>query len=355
MKKEAQTSSVPIDKIAEVGYSNMIVQEQMADSIPKLPNIKTLKNTLSKQRRKVRPPLPKRLEHLPHTIPIQYTMTKRGDTFLFYDGQLGTKRGLVFASENDLSYLIKQKHWYCDGTFYTSPSIFYQIYSIHAYDEGLSSPCVFALLADKLETTYQAFFIMLFNTMNKFRSQIQLETVTIDFELAVKNTFAKNFPTVQVKGCLFHYGQALFRKFTNLELRTAFQNDDRLRVWFRSFAAIALLPENEFDDAVQALSSNTPDTYENEIHSFLQYHESTYGKNSNFPPSMYNHYRNLNPRTINHLEGQHNRWKKRSLKPHDDIYRCIDMIKNEQVVANDQRERCDAGEAPPKRKKKSYC
>jgi hypothetical protein len=29
------------------------------------------------------------------------------------------------------------------------------------------------------------------------------------------------------------------------------------------------------------------------------------------------------------------------------------MFKNEQLVANDHRERCDAGEAPPKRQRKS--
>ena len=57
--------------------------------------------------------------------------------------------------------------------------------------------------------------------------------------------------------------------------------------------------------------------------------------------------------TINYLEGQHNRWKKRSLKPHDDIYRCIDMFKDEQLIANDRRQRHDAGEAPPKRQRKN--
>ena len=88
LKKEAQTSSIPIDLIAEIGYSNMIVQEQITDSIPKLPTIKTLKNTLSKQRRKVRPPLPKTLDDLPHLIPSQYIFTKQNLKFLFFDGRL---------------------------------------------------------------------------------------------------------------------------------------------------------------------------------------------------------------------------------------------------------------------------
>jgi hypothetical protein len=66
---------------------------------------------------------------------------------------------------------------------------------------------------------------------------------------------------------------------------------------------------------------------------------------------MYNHYRNINPRTINYLEGRHNRWKKRSTKAHSDIYTCIDMFKSEQILAADERQRHEAGAAPPKRRK----
>ncbi|CAF5004729.1 unnamed protein product, partial [Rotaria sp. Silwood1] len=154
-----------------------------------------------------------------------------------------------------------------------------------------------------------------------------------------------------VKGCLFHYEKALFRNFVNLNLKTPFQHDESLRVWFRSFAAIALLPETDVDEASQYLYSRKPLLYEKEIDSFLEYHDKTYGINSNFPRTMYNHYRNLNPRTINYLEGRHNRWKKRAIKPHNDIYACIDMFKNEQLLAADERQRHEAGAAPPKRRK----
>lgn len=104
-------------------------------------------------------------------------------------------------------------------------------------------------------------------------------------------------------------------------------------------------------EAIDYLHSAKPFSYEQPINIFLQYHNNTYGINSNFPPIMYNHYRNLNPRTINHIEGRHNRWKKRSSKPHSDIYTCIDMFKNEQLLAADERQRHEAGAAPPKRRR----
>lgn len=105
------------------------------------------------------------------------------------------------------------------------------------------------------------------------------------------------------------------------------------------------------DEAYQHLHLTKPLLYEKEINSFLEYHDKTYGINSSFPPSIYNHYRNLNPRTINYLEGRHNKWKRRSTKAHSDIYVCIDMFKHEQLLTADERERHETGAPPPKRRK----
>lgn len=199
LKQEAQTSSDTIDKIVELSYSNMITKEKITDSIVKFPTLKTLKNTVSKQRRQIRPPLPKLLNDLPSPLPPLYTLTKKDTNFLLFDGLLGGKRGLIFASKDDIEYLAYQKLWYGEGTFYTAPSIFYQIYSIHAFDEGISTPCVYALLADKTQATYYDLFSILMKKIIEISNMIQLQTITIDFELAVKNIFNKHYPHVKVR------------------------------------------------------------------------------------------------------------------------------------------------------------
>ena len=87
-----------------------------------------------------------------------YTLTKNNTNFLLFDGYLGGKRDSIFDFEEDIKCLSYQKLWYADGTFYTSHSIFYRIYSIHAFDEKLSTPCVYALRDDKSEATYYDLF-----------------------------------------------------------------------------------------------------------------------------------------------------------------------------------------------------
>ncbi len=199
LKQQAQNTSAPIDKLVEDAYCNIIVHQNITDALPKLPNIKTLKNTVGKQRRQVRPPLPTTIQQLPNPLPSNYTMTKFNQNFLMYDGDLHGQRTLIFSSKTDLQFLSTQRFWYCDGTFYITPSIFYQIYSIHAYEDGFSTPCVYALLQNKSEATYQDLFKILMEKMREICDNIRLECVTIDFENAVKNVFDKNYPNVRVR------------------------------------------------------------------------------------------------------------------------------------------------------------
>ena len=42
-----------------------------------------------------------------------------------------------------------------DGTFNIVPSLFYQLFTIHAQVQGNLVPCVYALLPDKKEDTYK--------------------------------------------------------------------------------------------------------------------------------------------------------------------------------------------------------
>jgi hypothetical protein len=41
----------------------------------------------------------------------------------------------------------------------------------------------------------------------------------IDFEKATKKADEQRFPGIIVKGCLFHFGQYLFKNFSNMDLK----------------------------------------------------------------------------------------------------------------------------------------
>ena len=66
-----------------------------------------------------------------------------------------------------MKHLLKLSNtWLVDGTFKLSPEIFYQIYTIHVELNGFAPPCVYVLLPNKTEKTYNRMIEMLSEETN---------------------------------------------------------------------------------------------------------------------------------------------------------------------------------------------
>ena len=76
--------------------------------------------------------------------------THGGEEFLYYDsGSHDPEKLLIFATPSYLGVLEESERWYCDGSFSTSPDVFYQVYTIHgevALTNTYIIPLVYALL-----------------------------------------------------------------------------------------------------------------------------------------------------------------------------------------------------------------
>ena len=66
------------------------------------------------------------------------------------DGQ-GEDRVIMFATDANIKLLCKAQTIYVDGTFQTCPSLFYQVFTIHAFKNGRQFPLVYALLPNIYE------------------------------------------------------------------------------------------------------------------------------------------------------------------------------------------------------------
>jgi len=53
----------------------------------------------------------------------------------------------------------------------------------------------------------------------------------IDFEKAAKKSDEQRFPGIIVKGCLFHFGQYLFKNFVKHGFKTAYLENEELQRW----------------------------------------------------------------------------------------------------------------------------
>ena len=103
--------------------------------------------------------------HREDTIDLQQGLctTKNKVSFLVYDSGVGSKeRILIFASQGALYFLTVSEHWYAYGTLKVSPVIFFQLCTIHGLRDGRSFPCMFSLLPNINENTYNRLLEQLF-------------------------------------------------------------------------------------------------------------------------------------------------------------------------------------------------
>lgn len=131
----------------------------------------------------------------------------RTERFLLADNHPESPRILIFGRRRGIDILKTSTRWYVDGTFSVAPTLFAQVFVIMGEKYGGTYLCVYVLLPDKRQITYE----------NMLRMLIELEPllnptrVSVDFELAIHNAFREVFPGISIDGCFFHLVENLKR------------------------------------------------------------------------------------------------------------------------------------------------
>ena len=80
------------------------------------------------------------------------------DFVLANDGQ--DDKIVLFGTESSLKLLSEANTYNVDGTFRVTPSIFYQLFTIHIVKHNQSFPLVYALLPNERQTYSRAFLLL---------------------------------------------------------------------------------------------------------------------------------------------------------------------------------------------------
>ncbi|XP_046557771.1 uncharacterized protein LOC124266959 [Haliotis rubra] len=85
------------------------------------------------------------------------------------------------------------------------------------------------LLPDKSQATYTIAFQLLRAETERLHLHLQPPILQIGFEKAVANAAHAVFDGVEIRGCYFHYAQALWRKIQNRGLTSRYKEDADFR------------------------------------------------------------------------------------------------------------------------------
>lgn len=335
----------------------VIVRDALATApgrvLSQLPLRNNIRQTICRVRRKNLPEKPNSIEDL-EDLPDEYTKTSLGEQFVLHDNR-HTKdedegRVIVFGTRKNIEILCRSPIWFLDGTFKMSPTLFTQIFTIIgirtrriADGEDTPLPFVYALLEGKHEAEYAEVLQVVKDAVARYRINacVPLKMMT-DFEKAIHNACATVYPGVQVRGCFFHLGQAVYRKVQALGLQSRYNDpdDESIRNYSHMLLALAYLPPSEVPRMFRELYDDSPD----ELDELYQYFNEIYvngvparGRRRavapRYTPITWNQYDTVianSHKTNNVSEGWHNRFRTMVGKPHPDIFKFIDEIKKEQ-------------------------
>lgn len=197
-------------------------------------------------------------------------------------------------------------------------------------------PCIFSFMNGKAEEDYKLMIGCAKKAATGYGLRLNPETIMSDYELAAINAFSYEFPGAVNKGCFFHFNQCLYRKITNLGMKTIYDNDDKIRLWFRKAMVLPLVPLNCVSDALSILICEKPNV--KEIEDFCDYLLETWvgdpseGFNNNFDNELWNHFETEYVRTNNNLEGFHSKLNRLVQSPKPNIFKMISLLKRQEAI-----------------------
>ncbi|XP_046543659.1 uncharacterized protein LOC124253853 [Haliotis rubra] len=164
-------------------------------------------------------------------------------------------------------------------------------------------PVAFALLPNKTKRTYVRLFTLLKDiVVRRLGIELSPEIFQIDYEAAVISAISEVFPDSSVRGCLFHYSQALWRQVLERGLSRDYMNNPAVQAHVRRAAALPLLPLNQVQDAWFEVIEQSPDG--DRVAAFNDYVTSTWVEDdAKFPAHIWNQHENTGPRSNDDMAG----------------------------------------------------
>ena len=311
IKRRADTTQDTTQQILATEMQG--VSETAAVNMPSLENIR---RNIRYQRQDNPLPNPLHRNDIPAILPHEYQVTSMEEPFLLLDsGVDDPERFFIFGSNRGLQLLGQSQHWYADGTFKVCPQVFFQVYTIHAQINGQVLPCVFSLLPNKAERTYDRLFQEIINLIPNFEDGPM--SILLDFERAAMNVAETRLPYSNVTGCFFHLSSNIRKRIQSLGLQDRYNNDEVFALNLRMISAIAFAPPDDVIESFDILTDELRRQFGDALEDLLQYFEDTYiGRfRRNLPRrapmdaievwNMFHRTDDELPRTNNSVEGWH--------------------------------------------------
>ncbi len=160
------------------------------------------------------------------------------------------------------------------------------MFTLHGLYKSQVIPLVYGLLVGKKTTDYDHFFRRIMD-----EDDFDPETILSDFEAATIKSINSLFPNITHKGksdvvsriaqiimlnflsgCLFHFGQCIWRQIQSHGLQKKYQEDKSFHLGIKKLIALAFVPVLDVIKAFDLIA----DDFDDDADDFLGYFEKTW-------------------------------------------------------------------------------
>ena len=260
------------------------------------PTFNSIKSSLYNNINKILPPEIKSFDDIPDNS--IYYKTFENEDFLYFKNNK-----IVFFQSPSLAkiHLKYGDIVFCDGTFYSSPSIAYQLFITRVYDEtkNLYYTTSFSLLKGKSKMDYILVFEKLNENINKYLNigeKYSINELHTDFEIQIGGACRTIFPNAIIKYCIWHLKRSIIQKKNKL-CNEVINNNDNLYIFYNMINNLYLC----HPDYVVIVFNKIKEQSNNEtFNKFLEYFENTFIKKYNV--KNWNYFNNFRHITNNACE-----------------------------------------------------
>ena len=179
-------------------------------------------------------------------------------------------------------------------------------------DNGRSFPCIYGLLPNKTEETYNRLWQEVSNLV-----QHNPDDIMNDFETASINVAAANFPGIEMKSCFYHLSENFWKRIQQAGLLERCTNEEDFANALRMIPALAFVPPENVVAYFEELADHLRNAFYEDCDDLLDYFENNYigqfRRNAPrraplFPINLWNMFHRTFdelPRTTNCIEGWH--------------------------------------------------
>lgn len=275
--------------------------------IDQMPSFDSMKSSINRKKQNINPVEAQNARDL--IIDENWKITDiEVEKFLQIDEIIDGQRVLVFYKKTfveDVLTHIDKPIMFVDGTFKSSAKMFKQSFTIHFTIQDHGVPAIYCLLEDKKESTYQSLFTLIKSALDLTK----IETVMVDFEIAIHNALRNVFPNIKVKGCWFHFTQAIMKKVRKMGLMAKYNKNAKFKSLVQNLFDLVLVPITEISSLFKKIKNSMmkldeeDKVYQVKLNGFLNYCSSTwFNENSRFSSAVWNHFKST-VRTNNFVEG----------------------------------------------------